>query len=583
MEQQEAGWVLTSAPGVQLSEATLAAARAYGAREGLEVVDLVPAGLAVLDTLELADQMDPRTYRQDRLARGVGARQATLIRRGVLDRLEHLPGASEWRCLQPLAYAELMVELKAAACDTTDLVVVPDHAGYRPTWEQRRQLLDRRLGAPGFYGSATATVLILRMVGFCLGAVGLWLRPAFGLAAVAVYCAQPLIACAGTKMRPPDLASTSVLRWLLGPLGLVRLVLAARRSGVPGDQDMAERRRLYDTALAQGPDRFFEPRRDTCPWCGHDGLCQVLRTSDLYQHKPGTFTLDRCQACGHLFQNPRLSPAGLDFYYQDFYDGLGEAFMEAGFGTTKDSYRGRIAFMTRVAQPRRWLDVGAGHGHFCALARQAWPEATFEGLDLNDAIAKAVRRRWLDRAHQGLFPEMAASLAGRYDVVSMHHYLEHTGDPRAELDAAATVLTPGGHLLIEQPDPDYGLRGVLGSAWMCYLQPQHLHLVGLENLKVALKERGFVVVAEERGPAHQPNDLAGAAYLLFSHWTRPADLPWRPPSGALGRWWHQGLMTAMLPALVAGFVADRLIAVVARRAHHANAYRLIAQLHPGPA
>ena len=33
------------------------------------------------------------------------------------------------------------------------------------------------------------------------------------------------------------------------------------------------------------------------------------------------FTLEQCGDCGHVFQNPRLTPEGLEFYYRDFYDG----------------------------------------------------------------------------------------------------------------------------------------------------------------------------------------------------------------------------------------------------------------------
>ena len=82
-------------------------------------------------------------------------------------------------------------------------------------------------------------------------------------------------------------------------------------------------RPYYQAELADGVERFLEPRRNTCPWCGSEDLSVRLRTGDLIQRKPGRFTLEQCGACGHIFQNPRLTPAGLDFYYRDFYDGLG--------------------------------------------------------------------------------------------------------------------------------------------------------------------------------------------------------------------------------------------------------------------
>ena len=42
-----------------------------------------------------------------------------------------------------------------------------------------------------------------------------------------------------------------------------------------------------------------------------------------------------------MFQNPRLSLDGLDFYYKDFYDGLGEDGMEFVFGFGVEPYLDR--------------------------------------------------------------------------------------------------------------------------------------------------------------------------------------------------------------------------------------------------
>lgn len=116
---------------------------------------------------------------------------------------------------------------------------------------------------------------------------------------------------------------------------------------------MAEARAYYEGAYAKGLDHLVESSRSTCPWCASPVLRRRLRSRELIQRKPGRFTLDECRTCGYIFQSPRLSPAGLDFYYRDF--------------CYRDFYGG--------------LGTGA------------------------------------------------------YDVVSMHHYLEHTRDPRAELDA----------------------------------------------------------------------------------------------------------------------------------------------------
>lgn len=61
------------------------------------------------------------------------------------------------------------------------------------------------------------------------------------------------------------------------------------------DDQVAALRPTYQADLAEGLDRFFEPRRETCPWCDSSRLRTRLRTKDLIQHKPGAFVLDQCE------------------------------------------------------------------------------------------------------------------------------------------------------------------------------------------------------------------------------------------------------------------------------------------------
>ncbi len=212
---------------------------------------------------------------------------------------------------------------------------------------------------------------------------------------------------------------------------------------------------------------------------------------------------------------------GLNFYYKDFYDGIGERSVDAAFAAGGKSYRDRVQMVASRAEPSRWLDVGCGHGHFCSIARDVLPGTRFEGLDMSQSVEEAARRRWIDHGYRGLFPELAPELAEQYDVVSMHHYLEHTLDPTVELDAAAIALRSGGHLLIELPDPQSFLRH-LGRFWMPYFQPQHLHLLSVPNLVRLLSERGFTAIELHRAEAHQPIDFLIAAILLVvaSHRSR---------------------------------------------------------------
>jgi SAM-dependent methyltransferase len=556
---------LVTAAGVVVDEAVRRDAAAHALAEGLDVLDLVPAGLDGARALDLVRRLDPATYRTTRLARGESAGHALLVSAAVAERA----GVIRHTGLTTAELDELAARLKRFAPTRTDLVVVPGLAARppQPVAERREILRGRWLTelplylTAGLGGLGVLSILAAR-------------RPRWGAVALTAAAAQPYLATLGTPLRPADRARFAVLRPVQAPL---RWWKVARTPDRP-DPDMPRLREAYAEELAGGLDRFFEPKRTDCPWCEGTALRTVLTSRDYQQRKPGVFRLDRCVSCGHVFQNPRLSLAGLDFYYRDYYDGLGAMEVERGFRVSAPHYRDRARMLEGHAEPTAWLDVGGGHGHFCLEAREIWPNTRFDALDMAEAVEEAERQGWVDHAHRGMFPDFADKLAGAYDVVSMHHYLEHTIDQKAELDAAAAVLPAGGHLLIEVPDPESPFGRIVGRWWHNWFQPQHLHFIPLRNLKAALAERGFETVAVERGPAHQRLDLLMVTLLMLNRLTPDPDKPWLKRRGRRARLTARtaAYLTAM-PVVVAAGVADQLLAPVIRRYGGANTYRLLAR------
>jgi SAM-dependent methyltransferase len=353
---------------------------------------------------------------------------------------------------------------------------------------------------------------------------GVITAPVAGTAALAAWAAKPSVVL-GRSAAP---CLTRPLRVGADALAELGVALVQRRRAVVA-------RRATAPAPAPPLDELFDPALTSCPWCGSSELVPRLDTTDLMQHKPGQFHLDECRACGHVFQNPALSIQGLNYYYDQFYDGVSAEALEGSFANLRGSNEARIETLARFHEPRAWLDVGAGIGQFCVMARLRWPEARFDGLDLSDTVEEAQRRGWVDTAYRGLFPELAGGLPRSYDVVSMHHYLEHTRDPRAELSAAAKVLEPGGYLMVEVPDTASPWSRRLGRFWNCWFQPQHQHFVTCDNLVAALPELGFEVLSVERGAASTGADLVIAPMLAANSVAPNPNLPWVPESSAVDR------------------------------------------------
>ncbi|MGW0839223.1 class I SAM-dependent methyltransferase [Streptomyces sp. NPDC002787] len=250
--------------------------------------------------------------------------------------------------------------------------------------------------------------------------------------------------------------------------------------------------------LAPGTDPFQEPRRNDCPWCGSRQLRTRVRAPEGRRRTRGVFVVDECRDCRHAFQNPRPTADGLLLRHHQHP--VEDHIRSHLTGRLRHRYlRAAARALLPYPEPESWLDVGTGHGHFPEAAREIHPYTAFDGLDPTARVERAWAAGRVEEAYQGLLtdPEITARLRARYDVVSMFHHLEHTADPREELRAARTVLRPGGHLVVEVPEPvrPFGRPPGRGRRpWRRSDRPRPLHLMPLRNLLAELESLGFEIL-----------------------------------------------------------------------------------------
>ncbi|ONH22753.1 class I SAM-dependent methyltransferase [Pseudofrankia asymbiotica] len=571
------------AAGVGLPEDARRAASARARRHGLDVLDLVPADLPPERVLDLARLVDTSRYRANRFAPGRGAGQALLVAREILARanVEERDDYSE------LELARLTHRLKQYAPSTTDLAVMPGLTAAPGGGVAERVQL--RLAA---YHHPYQSMAVLPVARTAAVAASCLASPAWGLAALAATTAQPAAIAAG-RFSPAagDMIALSARRlvgWpafaVLAARATAQKAVRARREGREGavaDSEERRRRALYQGEIATGVARMLDERRESCPWCGSVALVPRAETADITLRKPGRFRYDQCQDCQHVFLNPRLAPAGLDFYYRDFYDGLQTEQIEGMFAASDLGYRARAKLLPSEARPTSWLDVGAGYGHFCLVAAGLLPDVTFDAVDMGHGIDEAERRGWVGRAYRKMFPDLVDEIAGRYDVISMFHYLEHTPDPRAELDTAAEALPAGGHLIIEVPHAQGPSFRLFRGFWVGLCPPQHLHLISPDELVRALAERGLRTVKIEFGPAHMFGDAVGAVFYLTQKLQPNPTLPWLPyEATAWRRTRRLAAQTVAAPLFPLAAVVDAVMLPFLLTGRRSNVYRVVARKEP---
>lgn len=135
------------------------------------------------------------------------------------------------------------------------------------------------------------------------------------------------------------------------------------------------------------------------------------------------------------------------------------------------------------------LDVGCGNGTFVAAALARGFDAA--GIDFSCTAIE------MGRAHFGIEPlycmsiaELRARFPGQlFDVVTAFEVLEHMDDVRAFLDELATVLRPGGYLVVSLPNRDRRPRMLNEGD----LPPHHFTRWSAAAMKRVLAQHGFEV------------------------------------------------------------------------------------------
>jgi 2-polyprenyl-6-hydroxyphenyl methylase/3-demethylubiquinone-9 3-methyltransferase len=171
----------------------------------------------------------------------------------------------------------------------------------------------------------------------------------------------------------------------------------------------------------------------------------------------------------------------------------------------------RLAYVTRLGLPgKRVLDVGCGGGILSESMARAGAQVT--GIDLSEAVLEVARLHAIEGNVAVTYrPTSAEDLAlecpNSFDTVTCMEMLEHVPDPAQTLRALATLVRPGGDVIVSTLNRNIRsfLIAIIGAEYIARVVPRGTH----EYLKFI---RPSELAAWARAAGLEIKDLSGIGY-----------------------------------------------------------------------
>lgn len=237
-----------------------------------------------------------------------------------------------------------------------------------------------------------------------------------------------------------------------------------------------------------------------CPICERPLAPEPIVGREMMFGWGDAFTYHRCPGCGSLWID--AVPADLARFYPGDYYSYASAASSRPLGV--------VGRTLRAVRDRHLLTGRGALGRILA-ARHDYPELRSVGrvpglapgsaiLDVGCGDAQLLRRLAAlgFRDLTGLEPFAAGDTVhpdgvrvrratldqvdGRWDLVMMHHSLEHVPDPVGTLRAIAARLAPGGTCLLRVPVVPSLAWDEFGTHWVGLDAPRHLWIPSVEGL-----------------------------------------------------------------------------------------------------
>ena len=202
-----------------------------------------------------------------------------------------------------------------------------------------------------------------------------------------------------------------------------------------------------------------------------------------------------CKKCGLIWADPRPDDDSIKDYYSKGYR---REYKKITIPKKKHVYRHAGEALRRyrffedlIEGGTRLLDIGAGNGVFVYCLRRLGHDA--QGIEPDENHSRYARKVLETPVATGF----ASDLEDRavYEMITLHHVLEHMTDPLSELNHIRSMLKPEGKLVVEVPNAE-DIRQDPKNRY----HKAHIYTFNPETLTAMGEKAGFSLVRKSVAP-----------------------------------------------------------------------------------
>ncbi len=233
---------------------------------------------------------------------------------------------------------------------------------------------------------------------------------------------------------------------------------------------------------------------DECKVCGNTEIRIVANKGRHYQD----LTTAICTNCGLVHSHPIPSEDELKEYYREQYR---SDYKSAFKPKNKHILRYTQNALERLNRLKNFtennvklLDIGSGSGEFLYVAKKQGFDVT--GIEPHEGYSKYTRENFDVKIVNSIFQEAKIENES-FDVITIHHVLEHLQRPLSALIHISKWLKFNGIIMIDVPDVEHSYHSPINR-----FHYAHIYNFNHLTLKAILTKAGFEVI-------NHPNNQAG--------------------------------------------------------------------------